>query len=67
VVGEARRHDARLSALLRWGEAAGGRVGTRNERVQLTLPADLPKGMAQVELRRFAREMRVDVRSGPLF
>jgi hypothetical protein len=35
--------------------------------VQLTLPPGLPKGMAQQELRRFAREMGVDVRSGTYF
>ncbi len=57
----------KLSTLLKWGEAAGGTVGTRGEVVQLTLPPGLLEGMAQTELRRFARQMVVDVRSGTHF
>ena len=65
LVGEARRHDAKLSAVLRWGEAAGGVVTTPNGGVRLTLPPALPKGLALADLRPWATRRTLSASPSP--
>jgi predicted P-loop ATPase len=52
--------EDRVAVVLAWGEAAGGTVRD-GDPPGLTLPPDLPPGLPLVELRRLARDVKVQV------
>jgi predicted P-loop ATPase len=52
--------EGRVAIVLAWGEAAGGTVQD-GEPPGLTLPPYLPKGLSLAELRRLARDVKVQV------